>query len=144
MVRDDVAKAVAGGEVHVTIVEAVRAVLGKYATFSGRARRSEYWYWTLAVLIADVVARVVDGVLGVSLLTVVLGLAVIVPGIAVSVRRMHDTGRSGWFLLLGLIPLVGAVILIVWFCGDSKPGDNVYGPSPKGGQTYGYGPPTTL
>ena len=119
--------------------EAVRTVLSKYADFSGRARRSEYWYWTLATFIADIVLSIVDVALGTSLLVLLFGLAVLLPGLAVGVRRLHDTGRSGWWLLIALIPLVGVILLTVWFCTDSTPGDNAYGPSPKGGQLLGYG-----
>jgi uncharacterized membrane protein YhaH (DUF805 family) len=117
-----------------TFQEAVKAVLGKYADFNGRARRSEYWYWVLAVLVAEVVVlaiRSLSSGLG-QILYVLLVLAVLVPSIAVGVRRLHDTGRSGWWLLIGLIPLIGAIVLIVFYVQDSAPGANEYGPSPKG------------
>jgi uncharacterized membrane protein YhaH (DUF805 family) len=113
--------------------EAIQAVVGKYADFTGRARRSEYWYWTLAVLIAYVVCLVFLAIvkpLGLVLI-IVLVLGVIVPGLAVSVRRLHDTGRSGWWLLISLVPLVGGIVLLVFQCQDSQPAPNVYGPSPK-------------
>lgn len=119
--------------------EAVKAVLGKYADFTGRARRSEYWYWTLAVTLAYVVGYLVTAIvrpLGLLLLVVLL-LGALVPGFAVSVRRLHDTGRSGWFLLVGLIPFVGGIVLLIFQCGDSQPQPNAYGPSPKGG-AVGY------
>ena len=125
--------------------EAVRSVLSQYAGFSGRARRSEYWFWTLAVLIVSVVAAIIDVIIGVKILQYVVALATLVPGIAVGVRRLHDTGRSGWWILLALIPVVGAIILIVWFATDSAP-DNEYGPNPKGSAAGGYGqtaPPAT-
>ena len=115
-----------------TLQEAVRSVLSKYADFTGRARRSEYWYWTLAVVLASIVAAILDGIIGAQILQIVVTLATLIPGIAVAVRRLHDISKSGWFLLLALIPLVGAIILIVWFVGDSHP-DNEYGPNPKGG-----------
>ena len=111
--------------------EAVRSVLSQYAGFTGRARRSEYWFWTLAVIIASIVASILDSIIGAQIFGIVLILATIVPGIAVGIRRLHDISKSGWFLLSWLIPLVGAIVLIVWFVGDSHP-DNEYGPNPKG------------
>jgi uncharacterized membrane protein YhaH (DUF805 family) len=120
--------------------EAVTSVLSQYANFSGRARRSEYWFWTLAVVIVSIVAGILDAILGIKILQYVVLLATLVPGLAVGARRLHDTGRSGWLLLLGIIPLVGAIILIVWFVGDSHP-DNEYGPNPKGSTAGGYGQP---
>ena len=112
--------------------EAVRSVLTQYAGFSGRARRSEYWFWTLAVLIGAIVTTIVDSVLSTTpIITLVFDLAILLPGLAVAVRRLHDISKSGWFILLALIPIVGAIILIVWFVGDSHP-DNEYGPNPKG------------
>ena len=118
--------------------DAVRSVLTKYATFSGRARRSEYWWFYLAYVIASVIASVINGILDVRIFTIILVLAAIIPTLAVSVRRLHDTGRSGWWLLIGLVPLVGVIVLIVFFCTDSQPGTNNYGPSPKEPVASGY------
>lgn len=126
-----------------TFAEAVKAVIGKYADFSGRARRSEYWYWVLAVVIAEVVVlgiRSVSSSLG-QILYVVLVLAIVVPSIAVGVRRLHDTGRSGWWILIGLVPIIGAIVLIVFYVQDSAPGANEYGPSPKGDAGSAAPPP---
>jgi uncharacterized membrane protein YhaH (DUF805 family) len=120
--------------------EAVRSVLSQYAGFTGRARRSEYWYWTLATFIAYVVAAIVDNILGISLIIYVLWLAAIVPSIAVGVRRLHDTDKSGWLILIGLIPIIGTIVLIVFFVADSTP-DNEYGPNPKGAADPGAAPP---
>ena len=130
--------------------EAIKSVLDNYAVFTGRARRSEYWFWALALFIAEIVVSLLFSAsrpLG-WILYLVLVLGTIVPGLAVAVRRLHDTGKSGWWLLIGLVPLVGAIILLVFFCIDSDPGSNQYGPSPKGGQfgaapEAGYGPPPT-
>ncbi|MEO6604067.1 MAG: DUF805 domain-containing protein [Aeromicrobium sp.] len=115
-----------------TLQEAVQSVLSQYAGFTGRARRSEYWFWTLAVVIASVIGAILDSIIGAQIFQIIIALATLVPGIAVGVRRLHDISKSGWFLLLALIPIVGAIVLIVWFCGDSHP-DNEYGPNPKGG-----------
>jgi len=117
----------------VSFTEAIRTVLNKYADFSGRARRSEYWYWTLAVIVAIVVCLILTAIahtLGLVLYLLVL-LGTLVPGLAVGVRRLHDTGRSGWWILIALVPLVGSIILLVFVCQDSQPGQNQYGPSPK-------------
>jgi uncharacterized membrane protein YhaH (DUF805 family) len=117
--------------------DAVRTCLQKYVTFSGRARRSEYWFFVLFTVIVGIVAGVIDGILGTrssmgtGLVQGLAQLALLLPGIAVGVRRLHDTNRSGWWLLIGLIPVVGAIVLIVFFVQDSH-GDNQYGPSPKG------------
>lgn len=127
--------------------QAVRAVLGNYAGFSGRARRSEYWYWSLAATIGYVVAAVLAAVAKpLGFLAILYYLAIIVPTLAVGARRLHDTGKSGWWLLISFVPLAGAIVLLVFFVSDSDPGDNQYGPSPKGaaGTVGGYGYPPTV
>ena len=129
---------------------AVKSVLGNYANFSGRARRSEYWYWTLAVFLLYVVGLIITEVAKPFAIILLLAyLAIIVPSLAVLWRRLHDTGRSGVWFLITFVPLVGGIILLVFACTDSAPGDNQYGPNPKGiggygGQAYGqpqYGQP---
>ena len=120
--------------------EAIRSVLSQYAGFTGRARRSEYWFWYLATFVAYVVAVILDSIIGIPLFVVVVALGAIVPTIAVGIRRLHDTDKSGWFLLIGLIPLIGAIVLIVFFVTDSGP-DNQYGPNPKGEPDLGAAPP---
>jgi len=113
--------------------EAISAVLNKYAVFTGRSRRSEYWWWALALFIVDIVIGLLfDASRGLGyVLYFVFVFGLLIPNIAVSVRRLHDTGRTGWWLLIGFIPIVGAIILIVFLATDSTPGDNRYGPSPK-------------
>lgn len=113
-------------------------VLKNYAVFSGRARRKEYWMFVLFNVIFSIVATILDNVLGLAIKDVGYGpiyilyaLAVLIPGIAVAVRRLHDTGKSGWFLLLGLIPCVGGIILLVFVVTAGDVGDNEYGPDPK-------------
>ncbi len=120
--------------------EAIRSVLSQYAGFTGRARRSEYWFWYLATFVAYLVAVILDSIIGIPLFVVVVALGAIVPTIAVGIRRLHDTDKSGWFLLIGLIPLIGAIVLIVFFVTDSGP-DNQYGPNPKGEPDLGAAPP---
>ncbi len=116
-----------------------QALLRNYATFSGRARRKEYWYFTLGNAIAALVLTMVDLGAGTFNEELEIGLfsglylfAVLIPSIAVSVRRLHDTGRSGWWLLIGLIPLVGVLVIFYFTVLDSEPGANQYGPNPKG------------
>jgi uncharacterized membrane protein YhaH (DUF805 family) len=113
--------------------------LKKYAVFEGRARRREYWFYALFVLIISLVLNIVDRFTGTynaayetGLLGGLFALAVLIPSLAVGARRLHDTGRSGWWLLIGLIPIVGMIVLIIFFVMDSQPGTNQYGPNPKG------------
>ena len=123
--------------------EAIVSVFSNYATFSGRARRSEYWYFVLfnflvAAALGILASVAGDGMLGGLFrgLSGLYSLGTIVPGLAVCWRRMHDIGKSGAFTLLGLIPLVGMILLIVWFCQDSQPGSNEYGANPKENASY--------
>ncbi|ANJ67332.1 hypothetical protein A9404_08010 [Halothiobacillus diazotrophicus] len=109
-------------------------VLKQYAVFNGRARRAEYWYFVLFNLIISIVLGIVDGMLGssgVGLLGGLYSLAVLIPSLAVSVRRLHDTNRSGWWLLLLLIPLIGFIVILIFMVQDSTPGENTYGSNPK-------------
>jgi uncharacterized membrane protein YhaH (DUF805 family) len=117
-------------------------VLKKYVDFSGRARRKEYWVFFLFNLIISCVLSAVDVFIGtysasagIGLLAGLYGLAVLLPGIGVTVRRLHDTGRSGWWILIALIPLVGWIVLLVFMLLDSQPETNAYGPNPKAGET---------
>jgi len=114
-------------------------VLKQYAVFKGRARRKEYWFFILFNLIASVVLTVIDFMtglldaeLGIGLLSGLYSLAVLIPSLAVTVRRLHDTDRSGWWLLIGLVPLLGAIVLLVFMLLDGTPGDNQHGANPKG------------
>lgn len=113
-------------------------VLKKYAVFKGRARRAEYWYFVLFNFIASIILSIIDGFImtsvegGIGFLAAIYGLAVIIPSIAVAVRRLHDTGRSGWMLLLSFIPFIGIIWVIVLFILPSGPGSNKYGPNPIG------------
>lgn len=111
-------------------VTAVKTVFKKYATFEGRACRSEYWYFILFIFIASLVLQVVDLAITGGLLYIIFALATLVPCLAVAVRRLHDTDRSGWWYLIGLVPVVGAIVLIVWFCSRGSVGDNSFGADP--------------
>lgn len=111
-------------------------VLKKYALFTGRARRSEYWYFFLFNLVIAIALGMVDAIvrkitgIGFGLFGTVYGLVILIPGIAVSVRRLHDTDRSGWWLLLALVPIVG-LLLLVFMVEDSNAGTNRFGQNPK-------------
>ena len=109
-------------------------ITNKYAQFDGRATRSEYWYFTLFYIIAYILVAVIDGFLmqmtgGIPVLTIILALGLLIPGIVVGVRRLHDIGKSGWWYLIAIVPIV-SLILIAFFVMDSKE-DNEYGPNPK-------------
>ena len=111
--------------------------LKKYAVFGGRSRRKEYWYFVLFSLIVSLVLSAVDALLGtfgssnVGLLGGIYGLAVLIPSIAVSVRRLHDIDRTGWWVLIGLVPVIGTIVLLVFAASDGTPGENRFGPNPK-------------
>ena len=104
--------------------------LKKYAVFTGRSRRKEYWFFVLFYLLIAIVLGTVDGVTGLGVLSPLGTLALLVPSIAVAIRRLHDVGKSGWWLLLGFVPLVG-LVLLYFMVQDSQPGGNEYGPNPK-------------
>ena len=113
-------------------------VLKQYADFSGRARRQEYWMFALFNMIFTIVAMILDNVLGIAMEGVGYGpiyilyvLAVFIPGLAVAVRRLHDVGKSGWMLLIALIPLIGAIWLLVLLFTDSQKESNKWGQNPK-------------
>ena len=112
--------------------------LKKYAVFSGRARRMEYWYFVLFNVIVAFVLAMIDALLGTTtgvssfgLLSGLYSLAVLIPTLAVLVRRLHDIDRTGWWILINLIPLVGTIVLLVFALTPGTPGSNQYGPDPK-------------
>ena len=112
-------------------------VLKKYTVFNGRASRREYWMFFLFSFIFTVIAMVLDRVLGLTIESIgygpiylFYGLGVLIPSIAVGIRRLHDTGRSGWYMLVSFIPCVGGIILLVFFATPGDVGENEYGPDP--------------
>jgi len=108
-------------------------VLKKYATFTGRARRTEYWMFALFNIIIIAVLTFLDTLMGIpGVLSGLYSLAVFLPGLAVAVRRLHDTGKSGWWILIALVPFIGFIVLLVFMVLDSQPGENQHGPNPKG------------
>jgi uncharacterized membrane protein YhaH (DUF805 family) len=115
-----------------------KVMFENYANFNGRARRSEYWYFALMNLIILIIAAVLDNALGFNFspfpygyLYITVALASFIPGLAVAVRRLHDVGKSGWFYFIALIPLIGAIWLLVLFFTEGNKGENQYGSDPK-------------
>jgi uncharacterized membrane protein YhaH (DUF805 family) len=112
-------------------------VVKKYAVFAGRARRKEYWVFQLCNSLIVLVLLAIDALtgmkkdVGLGLLSSLYVLAVLIPSIAVLVRRLHDTRRSGWWIFIGLIPLIGPITLLIFAVQDSQPGENRYGANPK-------------
>ncbi len=109
-----------------------------YAGFSGRARRKEYWFFVLFYLIFTIALMFVDGATGgldpqtgLGLFSGIFMLAMFIPSLAVSIRRLHDTDRTGWWILINLVPLIGGLIFLYFTVCDSTPGNNQYGPNPK-------------
>lgn len=119
------------------MTEAVRTVFNNYATFTGRAARPEYWWWVLFSVVVSLVLGLLDSLLfhsqmgrGVGILGGIFSLATLIPSLAVSVRRMHDVARSGWWLLIVLVPIIGALVLLYWFVQRGTVGPNDYGQDP--------------
>jgi uncharacterized membrane protein YhaH (DUF805 family) len=119
----------------------IDCITKNYANFNGRARRKEYWMYVLFNCLLGIALNfiaLIFGSISHSLLSVmvfvqcIISLALIIPGLAVTVRRLHDINKSGWWILIGLIPLIGAIVLFVFACLDSTPGSNQYGENPKG------------
>ena len=107
-------------------------VLKNYTGFSGRARRTELWMFWLINLGIAIVLTVIESILGLpGVLSGLYNLAILLPSIAVGMRRLHDTDRSGWWLLIAFVPLLGAIVLLIFFCLEGTKGDNQYGPDPK-------------
>lgn len=122
------------------ILVAARSVLWQYATFSGRASRPEFWWWVLCVFIILLVFRIIDGAIvlpmlgferfqeeGGQPLSVIVSLALILPNLAAGARRLHDIGRTAWWLLIGLLPVIGTLVLIYFYVQPSDTGDNQFG-----------------
>ncbi len=122
------------------MIDAVKTVLGKYATFSGRATRPEFWWYTLFLILLMTVLNIVDGALVAPMLgferfqpeagqpvSMIVALGLMIPTIAVSVRRLHDSDRSGWWYLIGLVPIIGTLLLLWWYTRPSSEGSNRFG-----------------
>jgi uncharacterized membrane protein YhaH (DUF805 family) len=129
-----------GGDADVTFWDAITTCFTKYVDFKGRASRPEYWWFFLSFIILYFAAAIIGGGAGKSGFGALVGLVFLVyilPLLAAAVRRLHDTGRSGWWYFISLIPLVGSVILLVFLASMGQPGVNQYGPPPGGSPTLG-------
>ena len=118
------------------MIEATKACFSNYVTFSGRARRAEYWWFILATILVSIGLAIIDAVIGFGefgLLSNLWSLAVFLPSLAAGARRLHDTDRSAWWLLIMLLPLIGLIVLIVFFAQRGTEGANRYGPDPLRG-----------
>ena len=114
--------------------QAISNGFSNYVNFSDRASRSEFWFWVLFCCLAFIVAYIIDNVVfGTFVLTGLFYLAVLLPNLAVTIRRLHDLDRTGWWFFLGFIPLVGTIILLIWYCTKGTDGPNRFGPDPLGG-----------
>jgi uncharacterized membrane protein YhaH (DUF805 family) len=109
--------------------EAVASGLGHYVSFAGRAPRSEFWYWYLFVFILSLIANIVDAAIGMQLVGLIVSLALLLPGISMGVRRLHDLDRTGWWFLI-VFTGIGAILLIVWACLKGTAGPNRFGQDP--------------
>lgn len=119
----------------------IDCITKNYANFNGRARRQEYWMFTLFNFLLNLALTIVGMILAsissslvsvINIISFVAWAALFIPSLAVAVRRLHDTDRSGWWVLIALVPLIGAIVLLVFACSDSTPGSNQYGENPKG------------
>jgi uncharacterized membrane protein YhaH (DUF805 family) len=128
---------------------AIRTCFSRYVTFSGRAPRSEYWWFVLFCILGSIAAAIVDAIIfgfargpngGFDPVGTIFSLATFLPSLSVGVRRLHDLGRSGWWWWLWLIPVIGWIILIWWAATKGEEAVNAYGPDPLGGGTYGASP----
>jgi uncharacterized membrane protein YhaH (DUF805 family) len=122
-----------------TFQQAVKSCFSKYVTFSGRASRSEYWYWVLFATLGSIVALIIDTAVlgfdpsGATPITSIFDLVIALPGIAVGARRMHDMDRTAWWLLVTLTG-IGAIVLLIWFCFRGTEGPNRFGPDQTAGE----------
>jgi uncharacterized membrane protein YhaH (DUF805 family) len=110
-------------------VQAISSGFSNYVQFGGRASRSEYWYWTLFSFLASIAAAIIDGMLGLGFVSPITGLALFLPGLAVSARRLHDIDRTFWWVLLAFT-VIGGFVLLYWDCVRGTLGPNRFGPDP--------------
>ena len=111
-----------------SFTEAIKSGFDHYTKFDGRATRPAYWWWVLFAILVSIAANLVDAAVGTPIFTFIVGIGLILPGLSVAIRRLHDTNRSGWWILIGLIPVIGFIVLIVFYVQQSDAGDNDHGP----------------
>ena len=127
-----------------TFSEAISSGFRNYVGFSGRASRSEFWYWMLFTVLVSIAMTMIDlGILGISSnvnpFSSIWSLIAFLPSLAIGVRRLHDTDRNGWWWLIAFIPLIGIIVLIVFWCSEGTRGPNRFGPDPLGAPARGVG-----
>ena len=110
--------------------EAVSDGFDHYTNFDGRASRPAFWWWFLFQILVLVGAQILDAILGTGFLYLIAALGLLLPSLSVGIRRLHDTNRSGWWILIGLIPIIGFIVLLIFYIQESDAGDNQYGPPP--------------
>jgi uncharacterized membrane protein YhaH (DUF805 family) len=109
--------------------EAVKSGFDHYVKFDGRASRPAYWWWFLFVVLVSIAANIIDfALISPGVLSGLVGLALLLPNLSVSIRRLHDTGRTGWWILIALVPLIGFIVLLIFYLQPSDPADNQWGP----------------
>jgi uncharacterized membrane protein YhaH (DUF805 family) len=112
--------------------EAIRDGFDHYVNFEGRASRAAFWWWVLFAILVSIAANIIDAIIGAPIFSLLAALGLFLPGLSVAIRRLHDTNRSGWWYLIGLIPLIGFIVLLIFFLEQGTPGPNDYGPPPEG------------
>jgi uncharacterized membrane protein YhaH (DUF805 family) len=113
-----------------TFGEAVRSGFDHYAKFDGRASRPAFWWWVLFVVLVSVGANIIDLAIGAPVFNAIVGLGLLLPNLSVAIRRLHDTDRTGWWVLIWLIPLIGWIVLLVFYLQQGDAGENRFGPPP--------------
>jgi uncharacterized membrane protein YhaH (DUF805 family) len=114
-----------------TFSEAIKSGFDHYVTFTGRAGRPAYWWWFLFAVLVAIAANIIDAALGsFGVISGIAGLALLLPGLSVAIRRLHDTDHSGWWILIGLIPIIGFIVLLIFYLREGDPGENRFGPPP--------------
>ena len=111
--------------------DAISSGFSNYVQFEGRASRSEYWYWTLFAVLASIAGNIIDAIIGIGIFNAIVGLALLLPGLAVCSRRLHDIDRTFWWFLLSFT-IIGGLVLLVWACERGTTGPNRFGPDPLG------------
>jgi uncharacterized membrane protein YhaH (DUF805 family) len=118
----------------VTFAEAVRSGFDHYVKFDGRASRPAFWWWFLFGILVGIGAAIIDAIIGsFGVVSGLAGLALLLPNLSVAIRRLHDTDHTGWWVLIGLIPIIGFIVLLIFYLRQSDPGENRYGPPPAEG-----------
>jgi uncharacterized membrane protein YhaH (DUF805 family) len=123
-----------------SFAEAVKSGFDNYTNFDGRAHKPAFWWWFLFGILAGIVANIIDAIIGTLIFSIIVSLGLLLPNISVGIRRLHDTNRTGWWILIGLIPLIGWIVLLIFYLQQSDPGPNDYGPP----MDEGVAPPAAI